>query len=72
VRGRRRDQLRAEIAREQSTIRLSDEKLVSLKRDMVEAKGPRAIESRVPNAERRPAQQRDTAVRRPGNLGVEL
>jgi hypothetical protein len=72
VRGRRRADLRSQIAREQSAIRLADEKLASLEPDIAQAKGGGGIEFRPPRAEPRRAPQRDLAFRRSEDIGRGL
>ncbi|MGH3040835.1 MAG: MobF family relaxase, partial [Gaiellaceae bacterium] len=72
VRGRRRDDLRSQIAREQSAIRLADEKLASLEPDIAQAKRGGGIEVRPPRAEPRRAPQRDLAFHRSEDIGRGL
>ncbi len=72
VRGRRRDELRAEIARERSAIRLADEKLAQLDDDFAGARRPSSVEpARPPNGER--GRQHDPPALRPReDLGLGL
>jgi conjugative relaxase-like TrwC/TraI family protein len=72
VRGRRRDELRAEMARERSTIRMADEKLTQLESDATEVRRP-PVDDRVvvPDSRARHGQQ-ELIARRSEGLGLDL
>jgi conjugative relaxase-like TrwC/TraI family protein len=71
-RGRRRDDLLTEIAREQSAIRLADEKLASLRRGILEAKRSRTAETFARSVGLTSERQKDLSPGRSDDLALGL
>jgi conjugative relaxase-like TrwC/TraI family protein len=72
VRGRRREELRAEIARERSAIRMADQNLAQLGRHAADAKRSRGVESARATDSGRRRQHDLPELRRGDDLGLGL